>query len=76
MNNLSAMQKLTEVLQVFKVYYWRSDSKKNKTPSALFLSSKQKGIKNSGNTAQGMIKFQKDFTQNMLPKMFQKLFTW
>lgn len=76
MNNLSAIQKLHEVLQVFKAYYWRSDWKKNKTPSALFLSSKQKRIKNAGNTVQGMIKFQKDFTENMLPEMFQKLFTW
>lgn len=42
----------------------------------LFLGSEQKGIKKAGNTVQGMIKFQKDVTKNILPETFQKLFIW
>lgn len=54
-----------EVLQVLK---------KKKTSFVLFLGSEQKGIKKAGNTVQGMIKFQKDVTKNILTETFQKLF--
>lgn len=53
-----------EVLQVLK----------KKTSFVLFLGSEQKGIKKAGNTVQGMIKFQKDVTKNILTETFQKLF--
>ena len=47
---------------------------KKKTSFVLFLGSEQKGIKKAGNTVQGMIKFQKDVTKNILTETFQKLF--
>lgn len=53
-----------EVLQVLK----------KKNSFVLFLGSEQKGIKKAGNTVQGMIKFQKDVTKNILTETFQKLF--
>lgn len=53
-----------EVLQVLK----------KKTSFVLFLGSEQKGIKKAGKTVQGMIKFQKDVTKNILTETFQKLF--